>query len=112
MKPQRIQLSRTKGWRMPPNTIKVDRSTRWGNPFNATQSYTNHRGGVLVPLLAPPSPERCIDLFQAYAMGVSMVDAEWLAPLRGKNLACWCKPGALCHANVLLRLANDGAVAP
>lgn len=32
-KPQRIQLKRTKGWRMPPGTVKVDRSTRWGNPF-------------------------------------------------------------------------------
>ena len=31
--PHRIQLQRTKGWRMPPNTRKVDRSTRFGNPF-------------------------------------------------------------------------------
>ena len=31
--PKRIQLSRKKGWRMPPNTVKVDRSTKWGNPF-------------------------------------------------------------------------------
>jgi hypothetical protein len=34
MVPQRIRLSRQKGWRMPPNTVKVDRTTRWGNPFN------------------------------------------------------------------------------
>lgn len=26
--------------------------------------------------------------------------------LAGKNLACWCKPGAPCHADVLLELAN------
>lgn len=29
---------------------------------------------------------------------------------RGKsgaeNLACWCKPGAPCHADVLLEIAN------
>lgn len=31
--PRRVQLSRGKGWRMPPNTVKVDRATRWGNPF-------------------------------------------------------------------------------
>ena len=30
---QRIQLRRTKGWRMPANTLKVDRSTIFGNPF-------------------------------------------------------------------------------
>ena len=34
--PTRIQLRRTKGWRMPENTVKVDRTTRWGNPFKPT----------------------------------------------------------------------------
>jgi hypothetical protein len=29
-----------------------------------------------------------------------------LLPLRGKNLACWCKLGEPCHADVLLELAN------
>jgi hypothetical protein len=29
-----------------------------------------------------------------------------LGELRGKNLACWCKPGEPCHADVLLELAN------
>ena len=33
VRPTRAQLRRTKGWRMPPNTVKVDRSTRWGNPY-------------------------------------------------------------------------------
>ncbi len=32
--------------------------------------------------------------------------ADGLAELRGKNLACWCKPGEPCHADVLLELAN------
>ena len=32
--------------------------------------------------------------------------AEIRAELRGKNLACWCKPGEPCHADVLLDLAN------
>ncbi|MBF9653902.1 DUF4326 domain-containing protein, partial [Streptococcus pseudopneumoniae] len=31
--PVRIQLRRTKGWRMPANTVKVDRTTIYGNPF-------------------------------------------------------------------------------
>lgn len=26
--------------------------------------------------------------------------------LRGKNLACYCKPDSPCHADVLLELAN------
>jgi hypothetical protein len=31
--PERIQLSRAKGWRMPENTVKVSRPGKWGNPF-------------------------------------------------------------------------------
>lgn len=27
--------------------------------------------------------------------------------LRGKNLACWCKPGDPCHCDVLLEIANS-----
>lgn len=92
---------------MPPNTVKVDRSTRWGNPFNATQSYICHRGGQLVALHEPPSLGRCLDLFNAYLLAHTLRDPKFLDPLRGKNLACWCKPGAPCHADVLLRLAND-----
>jgi len=30
--PIRIQLSRRKGWRLPPNTVSVARPTKWGNP--------------------------------------------------------------------------------
>ncbi|MDD5006684.1 MAG: DUF4326 domain-containing protein, partial [Candidatus Omnitrophica bacterium] len=33
IKPYRVRLSREKGWRMPENTVKVDRSTHLGNPF-------------------------------------------------------------------------------
>jgi hypothetical protein len=26
--------------------------------------------------------------------------------LAGKDLACWCKPGELCHADIWLEVAN------
>ena len=104
--PERIQLSRAKGWRMPLNTVKVDRSTRWGNPFNATQVYVAHRGGALVALHEPPSLGRALDLYSAYLLAHCLRDPAFLKPLRGRNLACWCKLGAPCHADVLLRLAN------
>jgi hypothetical protein len=31
--PKRIQLRRTKGWRLPDNSVIVSRPTKWGNPF-------------------------------------------------------------------------------
>jgi hypothetical protein len=108
--PERIQVSRAKGWRMPPNTVKVDRSTRWGNPFNPRQAYVgfHHRGYPvpLVPLRSPASIELCLDLFTAWLLARLGEDPGFLEPLRGKNLGCWCKLVQPCHADILLRVAN------
>lgn len=84
--PVRIQLRRTKGWRLPENTVKVDRSTRWGNPWTAENS-----GGV------PP-------VLRFACETAPLMD---LSPLRGKDLACWCPLDQPCHADVLLELANS-----
>ncbi|MBK7554770.1 MAG: DUF4326 domain-containing protein [Flavobacteriales bacterium] len=32
--------------------------------------------------------------------------------LHGLNLACWCKPGTPCHADVLLALAEGDRLRP
>ena len=92
MMPQRIQLKRTKGWRMPPNTVKVDRSTKWGNPFKPPLDGT---------------VEQCVRMFRNYVSQSAFLSFFDLNELRGKNLACWCKPGVPCHADVLIELANS-----
>ena len=38
--PIRIQRRRTRGWKMPPNTVYVGRPTRWGNPFHVRPHMT------------------------------------------------------------------------
>ena len=101
--PERIQLKRTKGWRMPAGVVKVDRSTKWGNPWRvgeagietAAEAVRMFRARLDGPLSAQAHPE-------SY-MGRILAD---LGELRGKSLGCWCKPGAACHADVLLELAN------
>ena len=110
--PYRVQLSRKKGWRMPPNTVKVDRSTKWGNPFavhrdgskmdpaNAVAGFhlmlTKEGAWFPQPL---PWPKGKIP------KDMTTVD-EVRAELSGKNLACWCPLNQPCHADVLLELAN------
>lgn len=85
MMPIRVQQKRTKGWRMPPNTVSVARPSKWGNPFTAANS------GAVSPVLR-------------FACEVApLLD---VTPLRGKNLACWCSLDAECHADILLELAN------
>jgi hypothetical protein len=93
--PERIQLSRKKGWRMPPDTVRVDRSSRFGNPFRAT----GH------------TPQQVVDAFRGRIEGAHVTEAWDMQQaarrdLRGKNLACWRKLGAPCHADILLELAN------
>ena len=103
-KPQRIQLSRRKGWRMPENTKKVDRTTRWGNPFvigsgAMGRHALDHEGavGFFRDMLADPELRT--------AAGYPS-DDEIRAELAGKNLACWCG-GKHCHADALLEVANS-----
>ncbi len=109
--PKRIQLKRAKGWRMPACAKKVDRSTRWGNPFNATQiGATFQHAGVPAPIIhlqAPPSLDRCLDMYVGYLRGRLDADPAFLEPLRGHDLACWCSLNQNCHADILLRLANE-----
>lgn len=101
-KPVRVQLSRTKGWRMPPNTVKVDRSTRWGNPFPIEKEHP-WKDAAWSVLQFSFWIDR-LEVFPGKHAPPSL--AEIRADLRGKNLACWCKPGATCHADVLMELAN------
>jgi hypothetical protein len=117
-KPVRVQLKRTKGWKMPENTVKVDRATKWGNPF-----VVHHPNGPEA-LRKPMTPQMAVASFRSMVTkegGWFPVPLPWpkgkipaqfttvedvRRELRGKSLACWCKPGEPCHADVLLELAN------
>lgn len=111
--PERIQLRRTKGWRMPANTVKVDRATRWGNPFTVKAcieaGYANLEVAAAVYVVA--AHRAWMKGERYWTHGAVLPPVPDLAPLRGKNLACWCPPGAPCHADVLLELANPPVTA-
>lgn len=105
-KPIRVRLSRAAGWRMPENTVKVDRSTKWGNPFvvgdfgtalECASAYELLVQGMIHVTTAPDIQHQ--SLARAYV-------AEHIEDIRGKNLACWCALDKPCHAEVLLKLAN------
>lgn len=114
MKPQRIQRKRTKGWRMPENTVNVTRPGLWGNPFVcddpavAVEAYRRHCQGGTQTFEMGPGKLRFAD--NAHPNTLHWAWPEWarenLATLRGKNLACFCPLDKPCHADVLLELAN------
>lgn len=93
--PDRITLERTKGWRMPENTVKVCRGPhnlqkKYGNPFSVE---THGRSASLLR-------------YRNWLLDEYSVD-EIRQDLQGRNLACWCKPDEDCHADILLKLANS-----
>lgn len=90
-KPYRVQLRRGKGWRMPENTVKVDRTTKWGNPYPVTEFR---------------SAEDAVEAFRSHLPTLPHFTALCQRELRGKNLACWCPLDQWCHADVLLAIAN------
>lgn len=112
MKPQRIQLHRSKGLRMPPNTVKVDRTTLFGNPFSIKEyghdrAVELHRAWMMGELKDPSIPPSRMKMLMELREKVLAA----VPNLRGKNLACWCPlPEAgrrdNCHAALLLKLAN------
>jgi hypothetical protein len=88
-KVERIQMKRTKGWRMPANTIYVGRPTKWGNPFKCKDS------------------KEAVDKYEKWLLEERpdlIEDAK--RELRGRNLACWCPLSQSCHAMVLIWIAN------
>lgn len=128
MTPVRLRLSRKAGFNLQDHSravnglpaVNITRPGKWGNPHVALRCWF-HQG------IAGRPPFDAVTAADAdregAAIAVALFRHDWemvmkapsygraresLAELRGKNLACWCKPGASCHADVLLELANPG----
>jgi hypothetical protein len=105
--PERIRLSRAKGWSLPDGAVNVARPGKWGNPFVVGKDGTR---------------EQCVAMFAQLARGFinlggrHSVDEQItlyrrvrrsLDDLKGRDLACWCAlDGKPCHGDVLLSMAN------
>ncbi len=77
---------------VPADAVYVGRPTKWGNPFVLGKDGTR---------------EEVIRKYKAWLVSAAAPELlnEIVSELRGKDLVCWCAP-LLCHADVLLKLAN------
>lgn len=127
MTPRRITRKRSRGWKMPPNTVYVGRPSKWGNPFVVDR---DDRGWIVrffdargISYQVSPNTQHeahasATRLYVAYLTNDGSKPAQnrddggmFLAELarqelRGKNLSCWCPADMPCHADVLLLIAN------
>jgi hypothetical protein len=118
--PVRLQLSRSKGFNLQKlsretnglEAVVVARPSLFGNPFTVTTKMrpgTKVMGGTYI---AVPTIGDAIECFREMLAEESAEGSraaqvlKHLGDLRGNNLACWCKPGEPCHADVLLEIAN------
>ena len=121
--PIRIQRRRTKGWKMPANTVYVGRPSKWGNPWTIARARASglFRPDLLYKVCAEeyraaisvfPVRQWRIKAWREYGGNTAMLIAlaskigPVLDELRGKNLCCWCPLDQPCHADILLEIAN------
>ena len=99
---ERIQRRRTKGWRMPENAVYVGRPGRYGNDYCPGALTARFGGGFT----KPKTLADCMSLYREDLIRRLQRNPDFLAPLRGKDLVCWCPLDQPCHADVLLEMAN------
>ena len=71
--------------------VYIGRGSKWGNPF------VIGKDGDRAEVIAK---------FKEYASARLGVDMNWLKPLVGKDLNCFCAPLA-CHGDVLLEMIGE-----
>ncbi len=108
-RPLRLRLSRQRGFSLQAASraanglpaVVVARPSRWGNPHRVGDPDPGGKEAAL-------TLTDCVRLFRRRweTTPRPLRDAA-LAPLRGKNLACWCPLDAPCHADILLAMANE-----
>lgn len=78
---------------IPPDAVRVDRGTKWGNPYVMRDHSDAERN-------------RVCNQFESLMLKQPGFVAAVKAELRGKDLVCWCAPKR-CHAETLMRIANE-----
>ena len=91
--PQRLQRSRQHKIGNAPGLpiVYVSRPSKWGNPYR---------------IGADGNRDQVLKKYREYLAATPSLVEDAKKELRGKNLACWCKPSEDCHADILLEIAN------
>ena len=119
--PERIQRKRTRGWQLPTSAVVVTRPSEFGNPYRIYPVKDTATGktewwvenpninGVYMFKTRDEAQSAAVKLYEHWVehnAPMNYKDRARLA-LKGRDLACWCKPSQPCHADILLKLANE-----
>jgi len=73
-------------WKSNPNAVYVGRPTKWGNPFKVSDF------GL----------KRCLVLYRVWLERKLKEEPNFLEPLIGKDLVCFCPLNQPCHADIII----------
>lgn len=116
--PERIRLSRQRGWRKPEGCIVIRRPTKWGNPYKVVSGDAGcWQIETIVPHLIPrvlayaskrEATVSAVALFRlALVTGKLEVTVDDVRrELAGHDLGCTCSLDEPCHGDPLLTIAN------
>ena len=113
-----MQLSRQGGYNLQAASLalnglparRVTRPGRWGNPFSIEETATKyglHPDAAQAKAVALCAEWLAGTLATTLSPGPPPGYAEIRAELSGHNLACWCRPGMPCNADILISIANE-----
>lgn len=75
----------------PPEAIYIGRPSKWKNPYKIGKDG---------------SRDEVIEKFRNYASLRLQKEPNWLLPLKGKDLYCYCAPLA-CHGDVIKEMLGE-----
>lgn len=116
LKSREVQRRRSAGWKTPVGTVYVGRPTRWGNPFLVYRTITIQASELGIRVRSLDSTieievggvAESIGLYRVWLHRMielhRRAGEDFLGPLVGKNLSCWCPVGWNCHRRVLLEV--------
>lgn len=85
-----------------PYDVYIGRGSRYGNPYSHLPASRTRKGTIQVA-----SRQEALDRYTEWLDKQEAADPDFLTPLRGKVLSCWCRPLAgfqgvvMCHAQIV-----------
>ena len=115
--PRRLQRQRSAGWRKPAGAVCVSRPSRYGNPYRITRTghawtvrHVDPAGAVLAHhgdfATKIDAAVQATALYRILLTNDPALLVAVRRDLAGRDLLCWCPPGAPCHGDILLDVAN------
>jgi len=73
-------------WKKNPNAVYIGRPSKWGNPFKVSKYGLR----------------KCLEKYCEWLENQLRIDTDFLEPLRGKDLVCFCPLSQTCHADIII----------